>query len=533
MAVTTKHPLYDRFHERWVRLRDTEEGEDAVKAKRFTYLPPTQGMRLDGCEKSIDSDGGKAYSAYLTRAHFPELVRHAIEKVVGVMHAKPAKIELPKRMERMLTRATRDRESLQMLLRKINTEQIHMGRVGILLEAPTIAVSREFPLPFFVVYKAEAMTNWDDGRSDDVENGPVSSLNLVVLDESEPERTGDLEWQSVEKYRVCFLGDLDKNEAKAGYRVVVVRATAGGGSTAEVKTANGEESASLSLNAAAAIEPVIDGRKADEIPFVFINTTDIVAAPARSPMQALSNLSLTIYRGEADYRQSLFQQGQDTLVTMGFTGEGKHRIGAGASIDVPMGGDAKFIGVDSAGLPEQREALQNDYQRAETSAGELLDSSSRDKESGEALKVRVASRSASLHQIALTGAYGLEEGLKKAARWLGISQTEIDAIKVEPNLEFAEEELSGATLVELMTAINQGAPISRQSVHALAHRKGLTTRTWEEEMEAIEEEASMAILKPSDSADPEAEDDDDDQPGKKKAAPAGGKKKPTPAGSSK
>ncbi len=471
-SIDSRHPLYLEHIEDWEQLRDTYRGERIVKNRGTRYLPYTAGMIADGAAKGPETPGRKAYDAYRRRAVFPELVKEAVEAMLGVMHHKPPTIELPAAMEPLLERATLRNESLEALLRRINEEQLVTGRVGLLLEVPD---AKPGPvLPHVALYQAEHVINWDDGDRDDVE---VDTLQLVVLDESEDERTGDgFEWERIEKYRVLVLGELLDEEADgtgARYRVGVFREKA-------------------DYDEAAMLEPSIRGRMAEEVPFVFVNTKDIVAEPDDAPLVGLSNLTLTIYRGEADYRQALFMQGQDTLVTIGATAtEGDElRVGAGARIDVPMGGDAKFIGVASSGLPEMRGALENDYARGKERATALLEAVSRAAESGEALRVRVAARTASLNQIAITGAFALQELLRKAARWIGANP---DEVIVSPNLDFVSDTMQGSEVVALMTAKGLGAPLSVESIHEHFQARGLTEQTWEEELERMEREAEDGI----------------------------------------
>jgi hypothetical protein len=192
---------------------------------------------------------------------------------------------------------------------------------------------------------------------------------------------------------------------------------------------------------------------------------------------------MAVYRGEADYRQGLWAQGQDTLVVMG-GGEKEYRLGVGAAIDLPPDGDAKFIGVSADGLGEQRQALENDKTRAAAMGAQLLESRIA-RESGESLKVRVAAKTATLKNVALAGAFALERILKIAAEWMGADPAEV---RVTPNLDFAESVPVGQDLVSLMTARSLGAPLSRESIHAYLVEKGVTTKTLEEELAAMERE---------------------------------------------
>jgi hypothetical protein len=204
----------------------------------------------------------------------------------------------------------------------------------------------------------------------------------------------------------------------------------------------------------------------------------------------------------------LFMQGQDTLVCIGRLGtnddEEDVRTGAGARIDIKQGGDAKYIGVSSQGLPEQREALKNDYDRAVQKSGQLLDATSRAKESGDALRIRVAAQTATLPQIAKTGAAALEQVLKMLARWYGADE---DQVSVTPNLNFTESDLNGKTLVEMMQAKGLGAPLSEESIHEWMQKEGITELTYEAELERMAQEdptAGGGIPSPVD------EDDDDE-----------------------
>lgn len=490
MAMDTRHPLYAERSADWIQMRDTYGGERVVKAAGTRYLPATSGMIADGIQRS-GQPGYDAYQAYRTRARYPDMVKDAVEALLGVMHHKPPTIELPEAMEPMRELATLRNESLEMLLRRINEEQLVTGRVGLL--ADVIDRGLREGQAYFSVYCGESIINWDEGSRDGIE---PQSLNLVVLDETESERSDDFEWEEVEKYRVLVLGNPFMNE-QAGegvYRVGTFRADAEGG---------------LAFSEAALVTPSIAGNQLMEIPFDFANSKDVTPEPDSPPLLGLSNLSLLIYRGEADYRQSLFMQGQDTLVLLGVAeDDAVIRTGAGASIKIgnPQG-DAKYIGVDSGGLEEQRQALQNDYNRGAQKSGELLDSVSRERESGEALRVRVAARTATLHQIALTGAFTLQSGLRRVARWMGLDESQVI---VAANQDFADDQMTGQALMEYVTAKIQGAPISYRTIHSIMEDRGVTKFNFEDELSEIESEDPL-VLGSSNEDGPEDDPVDDDE----------------------
>jgi hypothetical protein len=472
MALSSMHPTFGAFLQDWELVRDARDGERIVKAKGDKYLPPTQAMRDDGYARGA-GPGWDAYTAYKLRALFPEFVSEASEAMIGVLWAKPPQITLPAALEPMRERATSRGESLNMLLRRINEAQLVPGRFGLLLDLPS-EPSIE-PRPYVVTYEAESIINWDEGRgrtqprTEEMtvpDSALVDELNLVVLDESDFERLDEFEWEFRRKHRVLVLGSPDVNEPQGDgtYRVGVFR-----------------DDEDFSEEALAV--PVLRGQPLGRIPFVFVNAKDVLPRPDKAPLRGLAALAMAVYRGEADYRQNLFAQGQDTLVVKGGAG-GQYKLGAGAAIEVGVDGDAKFIGVDSSGLPEMRQALENDKMRAANMGSQLLDAHV-GRESGESLRVRVAAKTATLTSVALSGAFALERILKYAAEWMGADP---DEVVVTPNLDFAEAGPAGQELVALMTARAMGAPISLESIHAWLREREVTTKTFEDEQTVMDGE---------------------------------------------
>lgn len=473
MSAKSVHPLYSSMLDKWRLGRDSYEGEDAIKASGTIYLPATSGQIADGQGRE-DTLGEKAYQAYKMRAVYPDIFKDAVEAAIGIMHREPPKIDLPAQLEDMREDCTLLGESLEMLLRKINARQLTTGRLGLLGD---IRKDGDSVRPVIAIYNEMAIRNWDDTSisDDDVD------VRLVILDESGYEMDQSLTWTFVNKYRVLGLvGPEGTLESTGTYASTVLR--------------EDDEVMGAILNS-----PSLTGNTLDQIPFVFVNSKDLSPSPDVPPLHGLAKLCLAIYRGEADYRQNLFMQGQDTLVRIGAQGDEDDvvRTGAGARIDVPIGGDAKYIGVSSNGLPEQRQALENDYRRAVQKSGQLLDATSRAKESGDALRIRVAAQTATLPQIAKTGAAALERVLRALARWYGANE---DDVKVTPNLNFTEADLNGQTLVQIVQSKGLGAPISEESIHEWMQDQGFTKLTYEEELKRLgeEEPAPPAIPSPVD-----------------------------------
>lgn len=480
MAIDSQHPLYKELVPDYVQMYDTLKGERQVKSKGQTYLPPTGGMVRDGM-KNVTDLGFQAYQAYLTRAVYHDILSDAIEGLLGIMHRQPAKIELPEAMKPLIDNATTEGESLQLLLMKMNKAQLEYGRIGLLAEVPD--GQGPSALPYIATYSAVRIINWDAG-----ERGQGKQrLEIVVLDESEFERVGSLEWNEERKFRVLSMSDIvagvsneDQSAPASGQYVV-----------ATVTDPNGNMPP-----ATAFVTPSLAGKTFGEIPFCFVNTKDLVPAPVAPPMLGVSNLCLAIYRGEADYRQALFAQAQETLVIIG-AGETEGeptRLGTGATLNVPLGGDAKYIGVDGKGLAEMRQALEADKAVAVQRGARLVTAKGGDRQSGEALRVRVAAQTATLTIMAKAAAAGLEWTLKQIATIKGLNP---DEVKVEANLDFSDDELTGRDLLEYMQAKQMGAPISLKSIHEVMKERGVTKMDFETELGEIEGEPSLAPAVPT------------------------------------
>lgn len=452
--IDQHHPAYDYRHPDWILMQDSYEGERRIKLRGNTYLPETSGQIALGL--GGNKEGQVLYDAYKLRANYPPLVLDTANALVGILNKEPPVIELPDSMTELLDSATDQGEPLSALLRRIQLHQLLPGRHGLLVD-----VDPNKNLPYLVDFTALQIINWDDiaptGQAE-------RKLTLVVLDETRQVRNG-FRWEEKEKYRALTLGD------------------AGNLFTVSVE----DDGTKL-----ADVVPSIQGKTMDRIPFVFINSNDLVPDPSAVPLLGLANLALTIYRGDADYRQALFMQGQDTLVIIGEdidpeSEDEKVIVGAGAMINLPSSkteADAKFIGADSQGIPEMRSAQENDFERAQNYGMQMM-SKGAGAEAAETLKIRVAARTADLVSIAQTSAAGLEQALKIAAEWIGANP---DDVRVEPNTDFIDESMPAAELLGYMNAKSRGAPLSLKSIHALMRKGDLTALTMEDEQEAIDGE---------------------------------------------
>jgi hypothetical protein len=472
-ALSTKNPYYIQRETDWIMMRDAYGGERYVKDKGEQYLPPTGSQRQDGM--GFNQPGWQAYQAYRTRAVYHELVKPSLMAMLGVMHRKPPDVELPAKLDGMRNRATFNGEGLPWLLQKVNEQQMLMGRYGLFLDVASGDVAKAGQLPYIIGYNAETIINWDSSKQGDDKG--LRNLELVVLNETDFERRSGLSWIQMMRYRVLALAGSVRDAWPD------IAAADGDYVAAEVRHTQDVSSNEF-------VKPSLFGKTLGSIPFVFVGPRDLSPEPDLPVLMPLARIALAIYRTEADYRQALYMQGQDTLVVIGqqATSDGAQRVGAFGTIEVPVNGDAKYIGADSKGLSEMSGSIQNDLKRAAQLGAQLLTERGNEAESGDALNIRVASRTATLTTVAQAGAGGLEQILRHAAVWVGADP---DQVHVNPNMDFADDPAQAQDLVYLMTAKGLGLKISDRSIHGWMAKREFTEMSYEEEQAAMDDEPKL------------------------------------------
>lgn len=462
---TTKHPLYDAFAPSWRLMRDAADGEDAVKARGEAYLPMKSGIvaMADTVKQRA------AYDAYKLRAEFPEMVGPTVRGAVGTILDQPATIELPAALEPLREKATRDGLTLEGLHRRIAIELITVGRYGVL---PGVT---EAGTPYLAGYVAESIINWD--ATDD-------ETDFLVLDETGLVRNRDTgAWETVEAYLECFVND--------------------GAYTARRWT-------KASTGWVAAEEVIAQDRKRrplGSLPFAFIGTNDLTAAPDDVPLYGLAKLAVRVYRLDADFTFALHMTSEPTPVAIGFDdpkqaiedGKAPTTLGSSKLWILPVGGDAKYLEFSGPGLERQEAAINGALGRAVVFGAQILSDSQRTAESGEAIRLRLGNQASTLKTIAFNSAGGLEKALKNLAVWMGANP---DEVKVTPVTDFFDHTLSPQEITAIVAGWQAGA-YSKRTMFDRFQRGELipVERTFEDEQEEIANDPPTGLIPPADGTD--------------------------------
>lgn len=442
-AVDTKHPDYLDRADEWRLMRDSARGETAIKSGGTLYLPKPSGF-------TKQPDGGIAlYEAYQRRAQFPEIVQPAVMAMVGVIHQAEIKIAIPDSMAGLWEKATADGLPLEAFHRRITAELLLMGRYSVLVDAPSTG-----DMPRLAGYQAEALINWAEDRT------------MFVLDESGLVRNG-FQWEDRKQYLALTL----ENGRYVGRRYNQ------GGDVVE----NGEA------------EPTTaKGDNLTGIPFVVMGPRDLSLKPETSPCIGIARSAKSIYQLSADYHWQLFMTGQETLFII--NGDAPEAVGAGVVVEIKGGGDgnppdAKYVGPAGTGIAAHRTAIVDEQQNAANAGARLFNSGQKTAESGDALRIRYTSETASLISVAHASCAGLEKALRYAGKMIGLSDAEISDIVVTPPKTLVERAITPEQMNAIMGLWDKGLISGETAYENLqAGNVASAERDWAEEQDLIEQE---------------------------------------------
>lgn len=418
MSVKTLHPaLTAERRLEWQLMRDAMDGEAAIKRRGEEYLPKPGGF------KAQPDDGAAMYLAYRNRARFPEILAPSVAAMIGIIHGREIKIEMPDAMAYLWEDADGMGLPLEAFHRRITRELLVIGGYAVLADAP-----QDGGDPYLVGYSRDAIINWD--------------VDWYVLDETAMAREGFI-WRQIERYRNLAM---DGN----AYAQMLYHG----------ETLDGEEI-------------VVRGRGGavlPRIPIAIGNSRDLSPRIEAPPMIGVARSALAMYQLSADHRHQLFMSGQETLVAL--NGPVPKAIGAGVVHQMLGDGDnapdLKYVSPSCSGIDAHERAMDMEKQAA-IMAGARLFEHEQTQESGEARKLRFASETATLVSIAQSSSSLLEKSLRNVAMIMGLPE---DDIVVEAPTDLMDRTMSPVELAALFGVYAQGG-MSWDTYYANAQRGGI------------------------------------------------------------
>ena len=408
----------------WTILRDCYAGELRIKSKGETYL-----RRPSNVDKSN-------YETYLSRAYFYNATRRTHTGLLGSMMRKNPEVTLPTNLNVNLANFTIDGMSFVEFTRKICHEVLLVGRFGILTDIPD--TPGIVPQPYAAGYAAESIFR---PRYSVINGRRV--LDRIILRERKITNT-EYSRTETDLYRILRL-DPDPNTGKMVYSQTIIKPAVG---TSEVESVTQRKI-------------LIQGRQLDYIPFVFVNTTNILPEIEDPNLIDIATLNLSHYESTALLEHGRFYAGMPTYyIADGEEGGGNGDLADGLGSPEPMsvgpsnvwllgkGAKAGLLEFNGHGLTFLENAVDSKQLQMQSLGGKFIPAQQKSAAlSTEAYGLMEAGDEASLLSIALTA----ERALKLTLDYMNDLQNNLVANNgtVELNKEFVRSEMTAREISAL------------------------------------------------------------------------------------
>jgi hypothetical protein len=442
----TYHTEYKQNIYNWSLVRDCVQGEAAVKRKNTLYLPIPSGMinaqsadsyignystyGLDN-KRNIElynpnKHTNPAYQAYLHRAHLPGMTDHTLRGLLGIAMRKHPTVSLPSSLQYMIGDATMGHLSLINLFIESVSEVLQTGRCGLGLDVDDMGQIK------FVMYKAEDIMNWDYDKK----------LNKVLLKEEKLE-----DWLSDECYEEYKILEIED-----------------GVFTVSEFYADNSEPDEVTV-------PVVMGRPLGELPFKIVGALTNEPNVDPAPLLPVALTALQIYMKNADLSQAEYLTCNPTLIITGASPD-EAPVTTGSTVAIVLNDPMSkvyYTETDSSGMTHLLKHIEKLSDEASQHGASLIAQQKGEKESGDALRIRQAASTSTLHSVVNTVGDAIESLLKTASNWMGIDSSQI---LFEPNTEFSESGLDAGQMMSLMNAYLNGG-ISLETLVDNFRRSGM------------------------------------------------------------
>ena len=397
MGIESKHPLYIETENKWTRVRDSFLGSDKVKSQGEVYLP------------KLSSQDKDQYTAYVMRAMYVNAIKNTVQGLVGaVMRIDPV-INAPDRILELSQDITGTGVSLNDFISNMLSEQLLMGRQGILID-------RTEDRAYLSGYTTEQMTNWMDGVIVLKETYVSHDINDVY----------DMTYEV--QYRELMIDEDGK------YLVRIWRENTG-------------------WNVWNEIYPTKVGQALDVIPFVALSGNELNLNPTQPPLLSLVDTNLSMYRTSADLEHGRHFTALPTPYVTGIDGDSELKIGSGSAWILPdSSSKAGYLEFTGQGLQALEKAVEEKRGIMASLGASLLQTEKSGVESAEAVRLRQNSETSVLVGAVLSVQEGIAKALSFMAEWEGVSGD----IEVELNTDFSDTKISAQDLTALMGAWQSG-----------------------------------------------------------------------------
>ena len=398
MGIENKHPYYIEASNQWSRIRDSHDGSDAIKSRGEDYLP-----KLSGQDKS-------QYDAYKLRAMYYNGIERTVKGLIGaVMRIEPI-VEAPEKVLTWMKDITGTGVPLNDFIGYVLSEHLLMGRQGIL-------VDRNDERPYLTGYCTEQITNWLD--------------DTVVLQETY--RKVDAKDRYKSEYAIQYR-ELTKDE-DGRYVVRIWRDNKGWTVVEE-------------------IYPTVRGDALEGIPFIAMSGEGLNFEPVTSPMLALADTGISLYRTSADLEHGRHFTALPTPYVTGIDSDSELRIGAGEAWILPdTQSSAGYLEFSGQGLQALEKGMDEKRSIMASLGAQLLQSQKSGVEAADSVRLRQNAEASTLVSTVRSVERSITHAIQVMAEWEGIKGD----ISITLNTDFVDTKIEAKDMAALMSAWQSGA----------------------------------------------------------------------------
>ncbi len=484
MAVDSKHPLYEKYIDTWIKCLDAYEGQQAIKEKGDRYLPRLSGHIADGIDGRTADDRSRGvlqtqteYQQYLKRAVYYNYIKKICNGLNEQLFRKDVKLEYPAELQIIIDNFTHDGKSLKTAMKESNRNILLQYRDVLVLDLPTVnydgpisqeQVEKQNIRPYAVYYKASQVINWDY----EVINNRLELTRVIIeeiLEEQDPD--DEFEKNQIVQYRVM---DLVNEENARKYRIRLFREQDG------KMDIFGEE-----------IYPIVKGEYLDYIPCYFLTQKGISDDLDYPMLNDAVDINIAHYINSADYENAINITGSPTPVVIGYDDDNDDEpISLGSSRALMLygqGANAFYMEYKGQGPNAIAAAMDKKVDALSVIASRMLQNDPKGIESAEAAQIHRSAEQGLLASMALSLSEAYEVILYTIADWMGIT----GEITVMFNTDYTADDIDANLLANLTTARQAG--LISQYVYFYNLLKGeMIPDDWDIDKENAERALDMA-----------------------------------------
>jgi Domain of unknown function (DUF4055) len=433
-----QHRMYHSRQEQFDRIRHALDGQDAMRENASLYLRRPEGLTAN------------EWNHFVRGGHFYPVAEHTLRAMCGLAFRKSPNVKVPSRLEPMLKNLSYDGNPFNVVAEQILREVLSVGRFCALLDFPPEG-NTSLSVPYLSLFSAEDIRDWEMG----VVNG-TKRLTMLRLHEFNE----DLEDTVTEQHLLLTLEPM----------LTIRRMHVSGKNEVQVEDD---------------ILPIVRGATLDYIPAVIFGPYNLAPDTEKPPMLDLVDVNISHWESSTNLEHALWMSAMPTPVIVGNVNARDKPSAVGPSIiwNLPEGSSAFYLTAPSDAHASLRLAIQDKEARLAALGASMILSGQRRNEAAETAHMRYQNDTSVLMSSINMVEAGLRMLLTWAADWVQPGE-----VIVEFNRDLVSAEMDPATIQALLKAQMAGS-ISRETFIDALRRGEIITRSTEEELALIEEDA--------------------------------------------